>query len=73
MYLSKILLQNFRSYTNQLFEFDPKINLILGPNGSGKTNILESIFFLASGKSFRSSSQSKLINWNSYFASVMAK
>ena len=73
MYLSKILLQNFRSYQNQLFEFDPKLNLILGPNGSGKTNILESIFFLASGKSFRSSSQSKLINWNSYFASVRAK
>jgi len=73
VYLSKILLQNFRSYTNQLFEFDPKLNLILGPNGSGKTNILESIFFLASGKSFRSSSQSKLINWNSYFASVRAK
>ena len=73
MYLSKILLQNFRSYPNQLFEFDPKLNLILGPNGSGKTNILESIFFLASGKSFRSSSQSKLINWDSYFSSVRAK
>jgi len=73
VYLSKILLQNFRSYQNQLFEFDPKLNLILGSNGSGKTNILESIFFLASGKSFRSSSQSKLINWNSYFASVRAK
>jgi DNA replication and repair protein RecF len=73
VYLSKILLQNFRSYPNQLFEFDSKLNLILGPNGCGKTNILESIFFLASGKSFRSSSQSKLINWNSYFSSVRAK
>jgi DNA replication and repair protein RecF len=73
VYLSKILLQNFRSYQNQLFEFDPKLNLILGPNGCGKTNVLESIFFLASGKSFRSSSQSKLINWNSYFSSVRAK
>lgn len=73
MYLSKLLLQNFRSYENQLFEFDPKLNLILGPNGCGKTNILESIFFLSSGKSFRSSSQSKLINWNNYFSSVRAK
>ncbi len=73
MYLSKLLLQNFRSYDNQLFEFDPKFNLILGPNGSGKTNILESIFFLSSGKSFRSSSQSKLINWNTYFSSVRAR
>ena len=73
MYLKKLLLQNFRSYDNQLFEFDPKFNLILGPNGCGKTNILESIFFLSSGKSFRSSSQSKLINWSTYFSSVRAK
>jgi DNA replication and repair protein RecF len=73
VYLSKLLLQNFRSYENKLFEFEPKFNLILGPNGSGKTNILESIFFLSSGKSFRSSSQSKLINWNSYFASARAR
>ena len=73
MYLSKLLLQNFRSYQNQIFEFGPNFNLILGPNGSGKTNILEGIFFLSSGKSFRSSSQSKLINWNNYFTSVRAK
>lgn len=73
MYLRKLLLQNFRSYQNQLFEFDDKLNLILGPNGSGKTNILEAIFFLSSGKSFRSSSQSKLINWNNYYSSVRAK
>ncbi len=73
MYLSKLLLQNFRSYDNKLFEFDSKFNLILGPNGCGKTNILEAIFFLSSGKSFRSNSQSKLINWNTYFSSVRAK
>ena len=73
MYLSKLLLQNFRSYPQQLIEFDPKLNLILGPNGSGKTNILEAVFLLAAGKSFRSSSQSKLINWDSFFTSVRAK
>lgn len=73
MYLSKILLQNFRSYDQKIFEFDSKLNLIIGPNGSGKTNILEAIFFLASGKSFRSSSQSKLINWDTNFTSVRAK
>ena len=72
MYLSKLLLQNFRSYDSQIFEFDSKFNLILGPNGSGKTNILESIFFLSSGKSFRSTGQSKLINWYQNFASVRA-
>ena len=73
MYLSKLLLQNFRSYPQQLIEFDSKLNLILGPNGSGKTNILEAVFLLAAGKSFRSSSQSKLINWDDFFTSVRAK
>ena len=73
MYLSKLLLQNFRSHTQQLLEFDQKLNLIIGPNGSGKTNILEAIFLLAAGKSFRASSQSKLINWDNFFTSVRAK
>jgi len=73
VYLSKILLQNFRSYDQKLIEFDPKFNLIFGANGSGKTNILEAIFFLSCGKSFRSSSQSKLINWSQNFSSVRAK
>ena len=73
MYLTKLLLQNFRSYSQQAFDFDHNLNLILGPNGSGKTNILESIFFLSSVKSFRSSSQSHLISWNQPFASVRAK
>lgn len=73
MYLSKLLLENFRSYDKKLLEFNSKFNLILGPNGSGKTNILEAISFLSSGKSFRSTGQSKLINWHQNFASVRAK
>lgn len=73
MYLSKILLQNFRSHQQKLIEFDSKTNLIVGPNGSGKTNILESIFLLASGKSFRSSSLPKLVSWNENFSCVRAK
>jgi DNA replication and repair protein RecF len=70
VHLSKLILENFRSYTRADFEFDPKINLILGPNGSGKTNILESIYFLSCGKSFRSSSLSQLINWDKTFTAV---
>ncbi len=71
MHLSRLSLQNFRSHQNKIIDFDPRINLIIGQNGSGKTNILESIYFLASGKSFRSSSLSQLINWNSPFTSVV--
>lgn len=64
MQLKQLSLQNFRSHTTTSVSFEPGINLILGPNGSGKTNILEAIFILTCGKSFRSSSLSKLINWS---------
>lgn len=70
MHLSNLILENFRSYGHQDLTFGPKINLILGANGAGKTNILESIYFLSCGKSFRSSSLSQLINWQSSFTSV---
>jgi DNA replication and repair protein RecF len=73
MYISKILLQNFRSYDKKLVEFDKKANLILGKNGCGKTNLLEAIYFLSSGKSFRSSSSGQLIKWNEKISSVRAK
>lgn len=68
-----LLLQNFRSYLNRSFEFSPQTNLILGPNGSGKTNIIEAIYLLSTGKSFRSSSLSKLISWNQTFTTVRAR
>lgn len=73
MHLSTLILENFRSYGQQELALSPQINLILGPNGSGKTNILESIYFLSCGKSFRSSSLSQLINWDSNFTSVRGR
>lgn len=53
MILEKLVLQNFRNYSKKGFEFSEKTNLIVGPNAIGKTNILEAIYFLASGRSFR--------------------
>lgn len=53
MILKKLNLQNFRNYSKKVFEFSDKINLIVGPNAAGKTNILEAICFLATGRSFR--------------------
>ena len=70
MHLSHLTLQNFRSYHQADFQFKPQTNLILGTNGSGKTNILESIYFLSCGKSFRSSALSQLITWDQPFTSV---
>lgn len=46
-------LQNFRSYDDASFEFGENVNIIVGPNGSGKTNLLESIQVAATGSSYR--------------------
>lgn len=51
--IDSIRLQNFRSYKDDSFEFEDGVNIIVGPNASGKTNLLEAILVLALGKSFR--------------------
>jgi DNA replication and repair protein RecF len=51
--ISSIRLQHFRSYADESFEFDPEVNIIVGPNGSGKTNLLEAVLVLGSGSSYR--------------------
>ena len=51
--ISNLRLQQFRSYTDTSFTFGKGANLIVGPNGSGKTNLLEAILVLARGSSYR--------------------
>lgn len=52
--ITSVRLQNFRSYKDAAFEFEPGVNIIIGPNGSGKTNLLESLLVICLGSSFRS-------------------
>lgn len=51
--IQSIRLQNFRSYRDESFEFEPGVNIIVGPNTSGKTNLLEALMMLALGSSYR--------------------
>ncbi len=51
--ISKIKASNFRNLEDQIIDFSPGINCIIGENGNGKTNILEAVFMMASKKSFR--------------------
>lgn len=46
-------LQHFRSYDDGSFEFDPSVNIIVGPNASGKTTLMEAVLVALSGKSFK--------------------
>lgn len=59
--LSSITLHNFRSYGEASYEFGEGVNIIIGPNAVGKTNLLEAIYISASGKGFRSAKDSELI------------
>src|SRR5690625_402467 len=52
MYLKTLSLINYKNFEQQSFDFDPKINCLVGENGIGKTNVLDSIYHLAYGKSY---------------------
>lgn len=63
MALERIVLTNFRSYKEGEFNFSPEVTVITGKNGAGKTNILEAVYVLLKGKSFRDSDE-ELIRHN---------
>ena len=58
--LTDIRLQQFRSYRDSSFEFGEGVNIVVGPNASGKTNLLEAILVLATGNSYRADEQNLL-------------
>ncbi|MGD9200323.1 MAG: AAA family ATPase, partial [Chitinispirillia bacterium] len=62
LFLSSLQLQNFRNYENLQIKFSKEGALLLGENGSGKTNLLESIYFLSLGRSQRGASKQALIH-----------
>lgn len=61
MKLTHIRLRNFRSYADEEIDFSDGINLIRGANGSGKTNLVEAVYYLSLAKSWRSSDNRSLI------------
>jgi DNA replication and repair protein RecF len=62
--INRLELQNFRSYQQAEFRFSPNTTLVVGPNTSGKTNLLEAIYLLAHGQSWRPGLDRELIRWN---------
>lgn len=51
--IQSLRLQHFRSYKDEGFEFEPGVNIIVGPNASGKTSLIESIMYSLSGSSYK--------------------
>ncbi len=70
--ITKLALQNFRNFTEKNFSFSNQ-TVIVGSNGSGKTNILESLFLLSTGKSLRAYKQEEMILFGTDIARVKGK
>lgn len=64
MYLKKIYLACYRNLKQQEVEFIPELNFVIGKNAQGKTNLLEAIYLLSNGKSFRNNKIKEFINWD---------
>ncbi|AWI07495.1 DNA replication/repair protein RecF [Clostridium drakei] len=64
MYIKYLQLINFRNYKELNIELNKNINVFIGNNAQGKTNILESIYYCSIGKSPRTNKDKELINWN---------
>lgn len=70
MGIQKIHLSKFRNFSSKILDFSEKITVIIGPNASGKTNILESLFLLSTGKSFKARIEEESIQYSSDIARV---
>ena len=73
MNLLNIKLQDFRNYKILSLDFEPGVNLIVGDNAQGKTNLLESIIYTGCGKSFRTQKTAELVRFCADFGDLEAK
>lgn len=73
MKLQSLKLQNFRSYQRREFEFASGMSVIVGPNASGKTNLLEAIRFLAIGQSLRAGLDTETIRDGEQIARIIGQ
>ena len=70
MLITSLKIQNFRNYKELELDFNKNINVIYGDNAQGKTNILESIYVSALGKSFRTNKDRELIKIGEEFSII---
>ncbi len=73
MRLNNLKLRGFRNYEEFDGAFVPGVNLILGDNAQGKTNLLEAIFYLSTGHGFRTRKEAELLRFGAEFADLEAR
>ena len=70
MYIKEIELKDFRNYKELRVSFSDKVNIFLGNNAQGKTNLLEGIYLNAMAKSFKTSKDKELIRFGEEFCKI---
>src|ERR1700744_1028153 len=73
MFIKRLYLRHFRNYSEADVLFTPEVNLIRGNNAQGKTNLLEALFLLGTGRSFRTPHLKELIGQKSPFFFIEAE
>lgn len=71
MRINRLVLTDFRKYSKKSLEFSPGITLLVGPNAVGKTNILEAIYALATGGSWRTETTKDMIRFGAEVTHVI--
>ncbi|KGX85675.1 DNA replication/repair protein RecF [Pontibacillus litoralis] len=70
MHIEQLTLRNYRNYQSLNLTFDDKVNVIIGENAQGKTNLMEAIYVLAFSKSHRTPRDKELIMWEQEYAKI---
>lgn len=73
MQLEQLRLRDFRCFSELQLDFHPELNWIVGQNASGKTSLLEALFFLGHGRSFRSSRPDRLVRAGAHSFEIVAR
>ncbi len=72
MRIDNLELVNYRNYETLKLDFSPEINVFIGENAQGKTNIMESLYVLSMAKSHRTSNDKELIRWDAEYGKIKA-
>ncbi|MBL3647337.1 DNA replication/repair protein RecF [Bacillus vallismortis] len=70
MYIQNLELTSYRNYDHAELQFENKVNVIIGENAQGKTNLMEAIYVLSMAKSHRTSNDKELIRWDKDYAKI---
>lgn len=70
MYIERLELKDFRNYDSIEMNFSSKINVLIGENAQGKTNLMESLYVLSMAKSHRTSNDKELIRWEADYGKI---